>query len=52
MSLFNLQGKRVKVLKDNESAQAEINMTNLATGVYLAQIQVNGKIKVIKIIKR
>ena len=52
VSLFNLQGKRVKVLKDNESAQAEINMTNLATGVYLAQIQVNGNIKVIKIIKR
>ena len=50
VKLFDLQGKQVESFMNN-STEAKVNLYDLASGVYLVQIEAGGQRKIVRIIK-
>lgn len=51
IAVFDLSGKQVYTQNVN-SKQTQINVSNLATGIYIVKANVNGEVKTFKIVKK
>ncbi|WP_158524893.1 T9SS type A sorting domain-containing protein [Mesonia sp. K7] len=52
LTFFNLQGKRIMSFPGNQSSEMVVDLAQLSSSVYLAQIKVEGNYKTVKLIKQ
>ncbi|MGL6266469.1 MAG: T9SS type A sorting domain-containing protein, partial [Chitinophagaceae bacterium] len=54
ISIFDLQGKQYRVASTRQvsSNKVELDLVNMAAGIYMVRVQANGEMKMFRIVKQ